>query len=119
MSTTTTAPRALDDDAKKAAEALSIANGGATVQHNPKTGKLAVTRPPSTLTQALQVLKGRRRPMTAQEIYDTGIAKGLFASLKGATPVATLSAKLAMANKTGGPVVRPEPGRYQLRRTEA
>ncbi|HEX8160106.1 MAG TPA: hypothetical protein VF526_22215 [Solirubrobacteraceae bacterium] len=33
------------------------------------------------------------------EIYDAGVAKGLFGGLTGKTPVNTLTAQLAIANK--------------------
>lgn len=72
-------------------------------------------REEGSVAQAMKVLKGRTKPMTPQEIYDAGMKKGLFAHLTGKTPVATLAAQLAVANKKGRHVERPEPGRYQLR----
>jgi hypothetical protein len=42
---------------------------------------------------ALTVLKGSKRPMTAKEIIDEAVAKGLLAP-QGKTPEATLSARL-------------------------
>jgi hypothetical protein len=73
-------------------------------------------RPGGALADALTVLKGARRPMTPQAIYDAGRARGLFEGLKGKTPVATLQAQLAVANRKGLYVERPEPGRYKARK---
>jgi len=69
----------------------------------------------SSMHAALTVLQGKRKPMTPQELYDEAVKRGLLKNLTGKTPVATLAAQLAVANKAGRFVERPEPGRYQLR----
>jgi hypothetical protein len=55
--------------------------------------------------------------MGPQAIYDEAVAKGLYTpSAKAKTPVASLAARLAVANKEGRFVTRPEPGKYLLRK---
>lgn len=81
-----------------------------------QTTKPRQPREGSSLHAAMTILRGKRNPMTPQDIYDEAIKKGLAGSLKGKTPVATLTAQLAVANKKGLYVERPEPGRYLLRK---
>lgn len=69
----------------------------------------------SALHAAVTVLADATEPMTPQAIYDAAVARGLAGGLKGKTPVATLAAQMATANKRGQHVERPAPGRYQLR----
>ena len=69
----------------------------------------------SALHAALVILSDADTPLTPQEIYDRAAAKGLAGGLKGKTPVATLGAQLATANKRGHLFQRPTPGRYTLR----
>ena len=69
----------------------------------------------SAIHAAITVLKGAKEPMTPQDIYDRAVKRGLAGGLKGKTPVATLAAQLAVANKKGLHVERPEPGKYRLR----
>lgn len=71
------------------------------------------------LHAAMTVLKDAREPLTPQAIYDRAVKLGLAGGLKGKTPVATLAAQLATANKKGVHVERPKPGHYQLRKGDA
>lgn len=76
-------------------------------------------RPPregSALHAAVTILKDANEPLTPQEIYDRAVKRSLAGGLKGKTPVATLGAQLATANKKGIHVERPTPGHYQLRK---
>lgn len=67
---------------------------------------------------ALTVLKGAKRPMTAQEIIDKAVAEGLLRP-KGKTPQATLSARLYVyVRDHPKPVIErhAEPGPTRARR---
>jgi hypothetical protein len=67
---------------------------------------------------ALIVLKGSQRPMTAQEIIDEAVAKGLITPW-GKTPEATLSAQLYVyVRDNPKPVIERhvEPGPTRARR---
>jgi hypothetical protein len=67
---------------------------------------------------ALTVLKVSKKPMTAQEIIDEAVAKGLL-NPQGKTPQATLYAELYMhVRDDPDPVIErhAEPGRTRARR---
>lgn len=82
-----------------------------------KVARDQAAQPGGSLGDAITVLKRHRgKAMTPQAIYDVGCVLGLFASLKGKTPVATLQAQLAVANKNGQHVERTAPGRYKIRK---
>lgn len=89
----------------------------------PTTATSAATTPAkmpregSGLHAAITILKDATEPLTPQQIYDLAVKRGLAGGLKGKTPVATLAAQMAVANKKGLYVERTAPGRYQLRRT--
>lgn len=98
------------------ARALWIATGAtARVQGPPRAADGSRPRAGSSMDGACQVLRGRRKPMTVDAIYAAMVERGLAGSLQGKTPVATLSARLALANAKGQWVERPEPGLYRLR----
>ncbi|UTI63919.1 winged helix-turn-helix domain-containing protein [Paraconexibacter antarcticus] len=64
---------------------------------------------------ALTILRQADGPLTPTEIFDRASKAGLTKNLKGKTPIATLGAQLAVANKNGRHVERAAPGRYQAR----
>jgi hypothetical protein len=70
----------------------------------------------SMLHAAMAVLKTSREPLTVGEIYERAVKRNLLTNVKTKTPIASLSARLAVANKHGEHVERPAPGRYQLRK---
>jgi hypothetical protein len=72
-------------------------------------------RPGSTLAGAIAVLKAKGKPMNCTDIYAEIVKRKLCPTLGGKTPVATIQAQLALANKRGEHVCRPEPGVYALR----
>lgn len=81
---------------------------GKTPQRGPREG--------STMWAAIEVLRGKRKPMTAGEIY-AEIREGKLApGLKGKTPEQTLAAQLAVNAKQGRYVERTEPGKFRLKR---
>jgi hypothetical protein len=65
---------------------------------------------------AIEVLRGRRKPMTAAEIYAQIAQRKLAPGLKGKTPEQTVAANLAVAAKRGQHVERAAPGKFRLRR---
>lgn len=69
----------------------------------------------SVMWAAIQILQGRRKPMTAGEIYAEISKRELASSLKGKTPEQTVAATLAVAAKHGRHVERAEPGKFRLR----
>jgi hypothetical protein len=71
----------------------------------------------STMWAAIEVLRGKRKPMTATEIYAEIRERNLAPGLKGKTPEQTVAARLAVAAKRGLFVERAEPGKFRLRRT--
>jgi hypothetical protein len=77
----------------------------------------ATPREGSTMHAAIVVLRGRRNPMSAAEIYAEIRRRRLAPGLKGKTPVQTVAAQLATHAKRGLYVERTGPGRYRLRRT--
>ena len=70
----------------------------------------------STMWAAIQVLRGKRKPMTAAEIYGEIRDRNLAPGLKGKTPEQTVGAQLAVHAKRGLYVERAEPGKFRLRR---
>ena len=87
------------------------------------TTKRTTRKPPrrepregSTMWAAIQVLRGRRKPMTAAEAYAEIRERKLAPGLKGKTPEQTVAAQLAVHAKRGLYVERTAPGRFRLRR---
>jgi hypothetical protein len=76
----------------------------------------AAPREGSTMWAAIEVVRGKRKPMTAREIYAEISERKLAPGLKGKTPEATLAAQLAVNAKHGRYVERTEPGKFRLRR---
>jgi hypothetical protein len=74
------------------------------------------TREGSTMWAAMEVLRGKRKPMTAAEIYAEIGERNLAPGLKGKTPEQTLAAQLAVNAKRGRYVERTEPGKFRLKR---
>jgi hypothetical protein len=72
----------------------------------------------STMWAAMEVLRGKRKPMRAAEIYAEIRKRGLAPGLKGKTPEQTVAAQLAVHAKRGLYVERPEPGKFQLKKKE-
>jgi HB1, ASXL, restriction endonuclease HTH domain len=70
----------------------------------------------STMWAAIEVLRGKRRPMSVSAIYAEVTERQLAPGLKGKTPEQTLAAQLATHAKRGLYVERPEPGKYRLKR---
>jgi hypothetical protein len=64
----------------------------------------------------MEVLRGKRKPMTAGEIYAEIRERNLAPGLKGKTPEQTLAAQLAVNAKRGRYVERTEPGKFRLKR---
>ena len=76
----------------------------------------AAPRKGSTMWAVIEVLRGKRKPMTAGEIYAEIRERKLAPGLKGKTPEATAAAQLAVNAKAGHYVERPERGKFQLKR---
>jgi hypothetical protein len=70
----------------------------------------------STMWAAIEVLRGKRKPMTAREIYAEISERKLAPGLKGKTPEQTVAAQLAVHAKRGLYVERAEPGKFRLKR---
>ena len=70
----------------------------------------------STMWAVVQVLRGKRKPMTAAEIYAEIRERRLAPGLKGKTPEQSVAARLAVAAKRGLYVERAEPGKFRLKR---
>ena len=70
----------------------------------------------STMWAAIEVLRGKRKPMTAREIYAEISERKLAPGLKGKTPEQTIAAQLAVHAKRGLYVERAEPGKFRLKR---
>ena len=79
-----------------------------TPQRGPREG--------STMWAAMEVLRGKRKPMTAAEIYAEIRERKLAPGLKDQTPEATLAAQLAVNAKRGRYVERTEPGKFRIKR---
>jgi hypothetical protein len=73
----------------------------------------------STMWAAIQVLRGKRKPMSASEIYAEIRERRLAPGLKGKTPEQTVAAQLAVHAKRGLYVERAEPGKFRLKRGAA
>lgn len=82
-----------------------------------KPAKKAAPRKGSTMWAAIEVLRGKRKPMTAREIYAEVRDRKLAPGLKGKTPEATVAAQLAVHAKRGLYVERTAPGKFQLKRS--
>jgi hypothetical protein len=65
---------------------------------------------------AIEVLRAKRKPMRAAEIYAEIRTRGLAPGLKGKTPEQTVAAQLAVSAKRGLYVDRSEPGEFQLKK---
>jgi hypothetical protein len=61
----------------------------------------------STMWAAIEVLRGKRKPMTAAEIYPEIHERKLAPGLKGKTPEQTVAAQLAVHAKRGRSSSRP------------
>jgi HB1, ASXL, restriction endonuclease HTH domain len=74
------------------------------------------TLPPVTFLQAAQtVLRSARQPMTAAEITDAALRRGLLKS-RGKTPIATMTARL-YGRPSNSPIRREfTPGRWRAKR---
>ena len=70
----------------------------------------------SAMWAAMEVLRGKRKPMTAAEIYAEISERKLAPGLKGKTPEQTVAAQLATHAKRGLYVERAEPGKFRLKR---
>lgn len=70
----------------------------------------------STMWAAMEVLRGKRKPMAVGAIFAEIRERNLAPGLKGKTPEQTLGAQLAVHAKQGRYVERTEPGKYRLRR---
>ena len=81
---------------------------GKAQQRGPREG--------STMWAAMEVLRGKRNPMTAAEIYAEIRERKLAPGLQGKTPEQTLAAQLAVNAKRGRYVERTEPGKFRLKR---
>jgi hypothetical protein len=64
----------------------------------------------------VQVLRGKRKPMTAAEIYVEIRERKLAPGLKGKTPEQSVAARHAVAAKRGRYVERTGPGKFRLKR---
>jgi hypothetical protein len=65
---------------------------------------------------AMEVLRGKRKAMTAAEIYAEIRERKLAPGLKGKAPEQTIAAQLAVNAKRGRYVERAEPGKFRLKR---
>jgi hypothetical protein len=83
----------------------------------PQTARKATElREGSTMWAVVQVLRGKRKPMTAAEIYAEIRERKLAPGLKGKTPEQSVAARLAVAAKRGLYVERAEPGKFRHKR---
>ena len=82
----------------------------------PATRKAPELREGSTMWAVVQVLRGKRKPMPAAEIYAEIRERKLAPGLKGKTPEQSVAARLAVAAKRGVYVERAEPGKFRLKR---
>jgi hypothetical protein len=81
-----------------------------------REARRAQPREGSTLWAAIEVLRGKRKPMTSAQIYAEIRERNLAPGLKGKTPEQTVAARLAVHAKRGLYVERAEPGKFRLRR---
>jgi hypothetical protein len=70
----------------------------------------------SKTSTTMDVLSGKRKPMTAGEIYAEIRERKLAPGLKGKTPEQTLAAQLAVHTKRGVHIERTEPGKFLKRK---
>jgi hypothetical protein len=83
-------------------------------------GKVETGAKLTLLRAAALVLRGRKAPLSAREIYDLVVARGLWATREGKTPVDSLKAQIAVAiARSGGrsTFVRTSPGRFLCRKS--
>jgi hypothetical protein len=93
------------------------ARQGSAKSSQPREGaKPNQPREGSVLWAAMQVLRGKREPMNAAEIYAEIRTRNLAPNLKGKTPEQTVAARLAVAAKSGVHVQRTAPGKFKLKR---
>jgi hypothetical protein len=84
-------------------------------------GKVEAGAKLTLLRAAVLVLKGRKVAMSAREIYDLVVARGLWATQEGKTPIDSLKAQIAVAIARDGSkstFVRIKPGRFLLRKSK-
>lgn len=98
-----------------------MSNASTKQKPKPKTApkpKMAQRGPRegSTMWAAMEVLRGKRNPMTVDEIYAEIRERKLAPGLKGKTPEQTLAAQLAVNAKRGRYVERTKPGKFRLKR---
>lgn len=86
----------------------SKSNEVTTKQHGPREG--------SVMWAVVQVLDGKRKPMTPNEILTEIKNRRLAKKLDGKTPEASVAARLAVHAAKGLYVERPEKGKYQLKK---
>jgi HB1/ASXL restriction endonuclease-like protein with HTH domain len=89
-------------------KAAPTTKSGSTATRSPREG--------SVMWAVIQVLKDRRKQMTAAEIYAQIAERKLASGLKGKTPEQSVAAALAVAAKRGQYVERAEPGKFRLRK---
>lgn len=70
----------------------------------------------SAMWAAMEVLRGKRRPMSAAEIFAEIRERRFAPGLKGKTPEQTIAAQLAVNAKRGRYVERADPGKFRLKR---
>jgi hypothetical protein len=81
----------------------------AALERSPREG--------STMWAAIEVLHGKRNPMTARDIHaQIRDERKLAPGLKGKTPEQTVAAQLAVHAKRGLYIERAEPGKFRLKR---
>jgi HB1, ASXL, restriction endonuclease HTH domain len=73
----------------------------------------------STMWAVIEVLRGKRTPMRAAEVYAEIRERKLAPGLKGKTPEQTVAAHLAVNAKQGRYVERAEPGKFRLKKGSA
>jgi hypothetical protein len=83
---------------------------------NEKKGTTKQPREGSVIWAAIQVLDGKRRPMTPAEILAEIQERKLAKKLEGKTPEASVAARLAVHTAQGLYFERPEKGKYQLKK---
>jgi len=90
-----------------------------TTQHSkpePTTATHQGPREGSVMWAVIQVLDGKRKPMTPAEILAEIQDRRLAKKLAGKTPEASVAARLAVHAAKGLYVERPEKGKYQLKK---
>lgn len=82
----------------------------------PTTATQQGPREGSVMWAVIQVLDGKRKPMTPAEILAEITDRRLAKKLAGKTPEASVAARLAVHAAKGLYVERPEKGKYQLKK---